>query len=38
MTASAINVVGLQQSSKEPEQRAPVIYGVREAELQNHPS
>lgn len=32
MTASAINATGLKQSPKDPEQCAPVTYGVRETE------
>lgn len=38
MTASAASVVGLKQSSKEPEQSAPALYGVKEAELKKNPS
>lgn len=32
MTPSAINITGLKQSPKDPEQSAPVIYSVRETE------
>lgn len=37
MTASAINTVGLKQSSKEPEHCAPAICIKREAELGKPP-